>query len=104
MTSTLKIAAVQQHCNKDRQTNLDYSISQIAAASQAGAELVVLPELHLDCYFCQTEDAGQFDLAQSIPGPTSELLSAVALRYSVVIVSTIFEKRAPVFIIIPLLF
>lgn len=95
MTSTLKIAAVQQYCNKDRQANLDYSISQIASAASAGAELVVLPELHLEFYFCQTEDFNQFDLAQSIPGTTTERLSAVARQYGVVIVSTIFEKRAP---------
>jgi N-carbamoylputrescine amidase len=95
MTSTLKVSAVQQHCNKDRQTNLNYSIDQIEAAAEAGADLVVLPELHLESYFCQIEDINHFSLAQSIPGPTTYILSEIAKKRRIVIVSTIFEKRAP---------
>ena len=57
--------------------------------------MVVLPELHLGPYFCQNEDFNHYDLAQPIPGPTTDILSTVAKKLSIVIVSTIFEKRAP---------
>ena len=95
MKSTLIVSAVQQSCNEDRQTNLDFSIAQIREAAVANADLVVLPELHLGPYFCQNEDYHNFDLAQVIPGPATEILSAVAKKLNIVIVSTIFEKRAP---------
>jgi len=94
MKSTLLVCAVQQPCHLDRQTNLDFSIAKIHEAAAAGADLVVLPELHLGPYFCQNEDHNHFDLAQPIPGPTTEILSAVAKKLQIVIVSTIFEKRA----------
>ncbi|NOT12682.1 MAG: carbon-nitrogen hydrolase [Methylococcaceae bacterium] len=95
MNSPLIISAVQQPCNKDRQTNLDFSIARIREAAASKADLVVLPELHLGPYFCQNEDHHHFDLAQPIPGPTTDVLSAVAKELNIVIVSTIFEKRAP---------
>ncbi|CAG1020537.1 partial N-carbamoyl-D-amino acid hydrolase, partial [Patescibacteria group bacterium] len=94
MKSTLTVSAVQQTCDKDRQTNLDYSIAKIHEAAAQGAELVVLPELHLGPYFCQNEDYQLFSLAQPIPGKTTDILSAVAKKLQVVIVSTIFEERA----------
>ena len=95
MKSTLTVSAVQQPCDEDRQTNLDFSIAKIHEAAAENAELVVLPELHLGPYFCQSEDYNNFDLAQPIPGPSTEILSDVAKKLSIVIVSTIFEKRAP---------
>ena len=95
MKSSLIVSAVQQPCNKDRQTNLDFSIAKIHEAAAANADLVVLPELHLGPYFCQNEDFNHYDLAQPIPGPTTDILSTVAKKLSMVIVSTIFEKRAP---------
>jgi N-carbamoylputrescine amidase len=95
MKSTLTVSAVQQPCDEDRQTNLDFSIAKIHEAAAANADLVVLPELHLGPYFCQNEDYNNFELAQSIPGPTTAILSDVARELGIVIVSTIFEKRAP---------
>jgi N-carbamoylputrescine amidase len=95
MKSTLTVSAVQQPCDEDRQTNLDFSIAKIHEAAAANADLVVLPELHLGPYFCQNEDYNNFELAQSIPGPTTAILSDVAKELGIVIVSTIFEKRAP---------
>ncbi len=95
MKSTLTVSAVQQPCDEDRQTNLDFSIAKIHEAAAADADLVVLPELHLGPYFCQSEDYNNFELAQSIPGPTTAILSDVAKELGIVIVSTIFEKRAP---------
>lgn len=95
MKPILTVSAVQQPCNKDRQTNLDYSIAKIHEASALKTDLVVLPELHLGPYFCQNEDYNNFELAQPIPGPTTEVLSDLAKKLKIVIVSTIFEKRAP---------
>lgn len=95
MKSKLIVSAVQQPCNEDRQTNLDFSIEKIHEAAAAGADLAVLPELHLGPYFCQNEDHNNFSLAQPIPGPATEVLSAVAKKLEIVIVSTIFEERAP---------
>jgi N-carbamoylputrescine amidase len=94
MKTTLTVSAVQQPCNQDRQTNLDSSVANIHEAAANNADLVVLPELHLDPYFCQSEDFRHFDLAQPIPGPTTELLSGLAKKLGIVIVSTLFEKRA----------
>ncbi|HEY8037272.1 MAG TPA: carbon-nitrogen hydrolase [Methylobacter sp.] len=95
MKSILTVSAVQQPCDEDRQTNLDFSIAKIHEAAAANADLVVLPELHLGPYFCQSEDYHNYDLAQPIPGPTTAILSDVAKELGIVIVSTIFEKRAP---------
>ncbi len=93
MQMTLTVSAVQQPCNQDRQTNLDVTIAKIHEAAANHADLVVLPELHLDPYFCQNEDHRHFELAQPIPGPTTEVLSAVAKKLGIVIVSTLFERR-----------
>jgi N-carbamoylputrescine amidase len=95
MKKIITVCAVQQPCNQSRQINLDFSIEQIREAAALNADLVILPELHLDPYFCQNEDYDHYDLAQPIPGPTCELLSALAKELSIVIVSTLFEKRAP---------
>ncbi len=95
MKANLIVSAVQQPCNADRQTNLDFSIAKIHEAAANNADLVVLPELHLGPYFCQNEDFNHFDLAQAIPGATTETLADVAKKLGIVIVSTIFEKRAP---------
>ena len=95
MKANINVSAVQQPCNLDKQSNLNFSIEQIRQAQKAGADLVVLPELHLGPYFCQNEDPRNFDSAEPIPGPTTSILSEVAKELGVVIVSTIFEKRAP---------
>ncbi len=94
MKSTFTICAVQQPCNQDRQTNLNFSIEKIHEAATLNADIIVLPELHLDPYFCQNEDHRHFDLAQTIPGPATQIFSALAKKLGVVIVSTLFEKRA----------
>ncbi|MDP2903602.1 MAG: carbon-nitrogen hydrolase [Methylovulum sp.] len=95
MKSTLIVSAIQQPCNEGRQTNLELSIEKIHAAAAEHADLVVLPELHLDPYFCQNEDYHHFDLAQTIPGQTTEILADLAKKLRIVIVSTLFEKRTP---------
>ena len=95
MKTSITLSAVQQPCNLDRQTNFDISVAKIHDAVANKSDLVVLPELHLDPYFCQNEDYCHFDLAQAIPGPTTEILSDLAKKLGIVIVSTIFEKRTP---------
>lgn len=96
MKKSIIACAVQQPCNSGRASNLAYSIQQIEQAAKQNADLVILPELHLDHYFCQNEDTDAFDMAQAVPnGPDCQTLQAVAKANQVVIVSTIFEKRAP---------
>jgi N-carbamoylputrescine amidase len=85
---------VQQSCTNDRDTNLKKSEAGIRKAASKGAELVVLQELHSGLYFCQTEDAANFDLAEPIPGPATEALGGLARELDVVIVASIFERRA----------
>lgn len=95
MKTPLIISAVQQSCNKSRQENFQLSIDYIQSAANNKADLVVLPELHLDPYFCQEENVNNFSLAETIPGPHSEKLSQLAKALNIVIVTTLFEKRAP---------
>lgn len=90
----LTVGLVQQACGNSREANLDTSIQGIHRAAQQGAKLVLLQELHGSHYFCQTEDAGHFSLAETIPGPTTELLGQVAADLGVVIVASVFERRA----------
>jgi N-carbamoylputrescine amidase len=92
----LKLGFVQHPCGAaDPAINLEASIRGVREAAGRGAELVLLPELHLGPYFCQTEECGHFDLAEPIPGPTTETLGALARELSVVIVASLFERRAP---------
>jgi N-carbamoylputrescine amidase len=91
----LTIGLVQQTCSADRQGNLDKSIHGIRQAAARGAQLVVLQELHASLYFCQTEDTDGFDLAEPIPGPSTELFGLIARELNIVIVTSLFERRAP---------
>jgi N-carbamoylputrescine amidase len=96
MKPTLKLGFVQHACGAaDPAINLETSIRGVREAAVQGAELVVLPELHLGPYFCQTEECGHFDRAEPIPGPTTEILGALAGELGVVIVASLFERRAP---------
>jgi N-carbamoylputrescine amidase len=90
----LKVALVQQSCTDNVQENLEKCIESIRSAAKLGVKLVVLQELHNSLYFCQTEDTNMFDLAESIPGPTTDKLAAISKETGVVIVASIFEKRA----------
>jgi N-carbamoylputrescine amidase len=92
--SELTVGLVQQACSADRQANLEKSIEGIRKAVSQGAQLVVLQELHASLYFCQTEDTDGFDLAEPIPGPSTELFGLIAKEQNVVIVTSLFERRA----------
>ncbi|PPK52807.1 carbon-nitrogen hydrolase [Marinobacter persicus] len=89
----LNIAAIQQTCSDNKETSLATSEALIREAVDGGAQLVVLQELHATLYFCQTEDVSVFELAEPIPGPTSNRLSVLAKELGVVLVGSIFERR-----------
>jgi len=90
----LTVALVQQSNTDNAQHNMAKSMSAIREAAQKGAKLVVLQELHRSLYFCQTENVDVFDLAETIPGPSSNALGELAKELSIVIVASLFEKRA----------
>lgn len=89
----LRVAAIQQACSTHKPDSLATSERLIRAAAAQGAQLVILQELHATQYFCQTEDTALFELAEPIPGPTSERLGLLAAELGVVIVGSIFERR-----------
>lgn len=92
--SPLRVGLVQHACSPDRETNLNATIAGIREAARQGARLALLQELHASLYFCQQEDIRHFDLAETIPGPSSERLAAVARECGIVIVASLFERRA----------
>lgn len=89
------IAAVQMRMMPEKEPNLAKAEAAIADAARQGAQIVCLPELFTGYYFCQKEDAALFDLAEPIPGPSTDRLAAVAKKYGVVVIGSIFEKRMP---------
>ncbi len=91
----LKVALIQQSCTADLEGNKKKLAENIEACVQNGAQLVVLQELHNSLYFCQTEDTECFNLAEPIPGPSTDYYGAIARQYGVVLVTSLFEKRAP---------
>ena len=92
---TIKAALVQRSVATDPTENMRANISAIHEASDAGADLVLLEELHNTPYFCQHEAVENFDLAEEIPGPTTKLLAKVAAETGTVIVASLFERRVP---------
>jgi N-carbamoylputrescine amidase len=91
---TLSVALIQQTCGDQRDTNLLKSMGMLRQAASSGATLIVLQELHTSPYFCQFEDPALFDLAESIPGPSTESLGNLAAELGVVLVASLFERRA----------
>ncbi len=91
----LKVGLIQQANCADMRTNLLNLAKSIEACAAHGAQLVVLQELHNTLYFCQTEDTRLFDLAEPIPGPSTGFFSEIAASHGIVLVTSLFEKRAP---------
>ena len=91
----MKVGLIQQKNTADRAANIEKLKVNIRKAAREGAELVVLQELHNGLYFCQTEDTSMFDLAETIPGPSTETFGALAKELGIVLVLSLFEKRAP---------
>ena len=93
--SVIHAGLVQHRCTPDRDENIHRSVAGVRAAAARGANLVVLQELHATPYFCQTEDPGCFDLAEPVPGPSTETFARLARELGVVLVTSLFERRAP---------
>ena len=91
---TMKIGIIQQHNSADREDNKRRLAEKIRKVAQQGAELVVLQELHNGLYFCQEENVDTFDQAEPIPGPSTEFYGALAKELGVMIVTSLFERRA----------
>jgi len=92
--SNLCAALIQHACGEDVAANRQTSVAAVRTAAARGAELIVLPELHASRYFCNREDVALFDLAEPIPGPSTELFGALARELGVVLVLSLFERRA----------
>ncbi len=90
-----KIALIQMSCGVDTLDNLHKAAALVRDAARAGANVICLPELFRAQYFCQREEHALFDIAESIPGPSTELLGQVAQEEKVVIIASLFERRAP---------
>ena len=93
--SVIHAGLVQHRCTPDREENIRRSTEGVRAAAARGANLVVLQELHATPYFCQTEAPGCFDLAEPVPGPSTETFARLARELGVVLVTSLFERRAP---------
>lgn len=90
----MKIGIIQQTCSSSRAENMDKLAQSVTRVAAEGAKLVVLQELHNSPYFCQVESPDNFDWAEPIPGPSTEFFGAVARRCGVVLVTSLFERRA----------
>ena len=95
MSQKFKVGLVQMAMSADPQQNVEKAAARVADAARRGAQVVCLPELYRTPYFCQREDAALFDLAETVPGPSTERLSRVAREHGVAVVVPIFERRAP---------
>ena len=89
----ISVALIQMSCSADPARNLRTALDKIASAAKKGAKLVCLPELFRSLYFCQKQDYKCFQLAEPIPGPTTQALSSAAKKHKITLVSSLFEKR-----------
>src|ERR1043165_9316976 len=94
-SSVVEIGLLQIRCGTDPVANLEKTLALAERAARDGAQIICTPELFRSQYFCQSEDYKHFDLAETIPGPTSDAFQKLAKRYGVVALVSIFEKRAP---------
>ena len=88
------VGIIQMACSPDPEENLGRAVSRIEEAAQRGAEVICLPELFSSQYFCQREDAALFDLAEPVPGPTTDTLGKIAKARGVLVIAPLFERRA----------
>jgi N-carbamoylputrescine amidase len=94
MAKKVNIGLVQMSCTSDVDANFQKATEKIREAAQKGANIICLQELFKSLYFCDVEDHGNFSLAEAIPGPSTESLGALAKELGVVIIASLFEKRA----------
>ena len=95
LADTFTVGLVQMHCDPEPESNLARTVSAVRRAADSGAQIVCLQELFRSPYFCQRQDPALFDLAEPIPGPSSEQLAKVARETETVVIASLFEKRAP---------
>ena len=93
-TSRLPVALIQEKNHGNAEANLAMIETRVGEAAKQGAKLVLLQELHNGAYFCQHESVDEFDLAEPVPGPSTERLGKLAKAHGVVLVSSLFERRA----------
>jgi len=93
-SSSVTVGLVQMTCSADPKANLAKAVQRVEQAAKQGAQIVCLQELFRSLYFCQSEDYRNFDLAEPIPGPATDVLSKVAKKHKVAIVASLFERRA----------
>jgi N-carbamoylputrescine amidase len=91
--SKVRVGIVQMSCEQDKEANLKKAVEKIREAATKGAQIVCLQELFTSLYFCDTEDYNNFSLAESIPGPSTDLLQHIASEHKIVIIASLFEKR-----------
>src|ERR1700712_5858635 len=92
--SKVNVGLVQMACTAEKQENLDKAIVKVREAAKKGAQIICLQELFTSLYFCDVENYDNFKLAEPIPGPSTNALSALAAELGVVIIASLFEKRA----------
>ena len=92
---SVNVGLVQMQCSDDPEENMQKALQMAEDAAEKGAEVICLPELFRSRYFCQTEDDAQFELAEPVPGPTTDAFAAIAAAHDVSIIVSLFEKRAP---------
>src|SRR6201747_3276610 len=90
-----RVGLVQMSCGVDTAANLDKAADRVREAARGGANVICLPELFRAQYFCQREEHALFDTAESIPGPSTERLSAIAREEKIVLIASLFERRGP---------
>src|SRR5579862_950891 len=95
MPDKFVLGLIQMRCTKHGVENLTRAIEKIREAARQGAQIVCMHELFLGEYFCRTEDASLFDLAEPVPGPATEALGTIARECNVALVVSLFERRAP---------
>ncbi|MCB1672706.1 MAG: carbon-nitrogen hydrolase [Gammaproteobacteria bacterium] len=93
MSRHIRLGLIQMSCSRDRDTSFATASRLLEQAAEQGVQIAIMPELFASDYFCQTEDTALFDIAEPIPGPTTELLAACAARHKLVIVGSVFERR-----------
>jgi N-carbamoylputrescine amidase len=93
--NTIRVALIQMSCEPSTEANLAKAVARVREAAAHGAKLICLPELFRAQYFCQREDHALFDLAEPIPGPSTGALSAVVREHQLVVIASLFERRAP---------
>ena len=91
----VKVALIQMSCDVSTAANLAKAVGRVREAAEAGAKLICLPELFRAQYFCQREEHSLFDLAETIPGPSTEALSQAVREFGLVVIASLFERRAP---------